>query len=214
MKIGLIADIHGDLAGFRATLRLLENKGVERILCAGDILDRGPDADTIVRLLQEYNVVSIKGNHDHTVIHHQDRWRASDNPERLTQLGRIISDQTVDYVRDLPDEARFTFEGVRLLMAHGTPWSDVMAVFSDSRQGVFEQLVERYADDTDVVVLGHTHTPMRVWVSGMWILNPGSVYGVTVRDSNTCAALTLPECEFEVFSLKSSERVHVPVVQR
>ena len=56
MKIGLIADIHGDLAGFRAALRLLEDKGVEHILCAGDIVDRGPDADTVVQLLQEHNV--------------------------------------------------------------------------------------------------------------------------------------------------------------
>ena len=36
-KLGLIADIHGDWAGFQAALNLLEREGAaDLILCAGD----------------------------------------------------------------------------------------------------------------------------------------------------------------------------------
>lgn len=214
MKIGLIADIHGDLVGFQAALRVFERQGVDRILCAGDIVDRGPDADTIVQLLQERSIACIKGNHDYTVVSFQAHWRTADNPQRLAQLGRIVSDETVNFLVSLPDTTRFTFEGVRLLMAHGTPWSDVMAAFPGTRQSIFDRIVERYAGDTEVVILGHTHVPMCVQIGGMWVLNPGSIYGVTVRDSHTCAVLILPGCDFRVFDLESGKRIEIPVVQR
>jgi len=64
MKIGLIADIHGDLEGFQAALTLLNAHEVTCILCAGDIVDRGPEADAIVRLIKDHNIACIKGNHD------------------------------------------------------------------------------------------------------------------------------------------------------
>jgi hypothetical protein len=33
-------------------------------------------------------------------------------------------------------------------------------------------------------------------VGSLQILNPGSVYGVTARDSHTCATLTLPARDY------------------
>ena len=47
MKIGLLADIHGDLPGFQTALRLFDQHNTGQIICAGDIVDRGPNADTI-----------------------------------------------------------------------------------------------------------------------------------------------------------------------
>lgn len=210
MKLGLVADIHGDLTGFQEALRLLDREGVEHILCAGDILDRGPDADAIVAVIRERGINCIKGNHDHTVVRHQEHWRAKDNPERLAELGRVVSDETVAFVRDLPETARYVFQGVRLLMAHGTPWNDLLGVFPDSRPGVLCHLVSEYAGDTDAVVLGHTHAPMQLQVDGLWVFNPGSVYGVTIRDSHTCATLTLPDLRFEVFNLGNGRQTQFP----
>jgi hypothetical protein len=106
MKIGLIADIHGDLAGFNAALSICEREQVDLMLCAGDIVERGSDADEIVRLIRQYDIGCIKGNHEHSVIRNQSRWRDTERPERMAQIGRIISDETIAYSESLPGMER------------------------------------------------------------------------------------------------------------
>lgn len=211
MLIGLIADIHGDLAGFQAALKVLEK--ADLILCAGDMVDRGADADTIIQIMQARGIQAIKGNHEYSVLHYQERWRKTDRPERLAQLGRIISNETVAYLQNLPDTLALNIENTRLLMAHGTPWSDVTAVFPDSRQPLFDQLVQR-CPDTDLLILGHTHQPMHVRSQHLTILNPGSVYGVTIRDSHSCAMLSLPDREYTIYNIHTAQPISVPFIER
>jgi putative phosphoesterase len=201
--VGLVADIHGDLAGLRRALAIFAREGVARLICAGDIVDRGADADAIIPILQRLGATCVKGNHEHTIMRSQERWRASPRAEQLAQVGRVVSDTTIAYIASQPDTARLTLTGVRILVAHGAPWSDITSVFPDSRQGVFNQLRERYATDTDVIVLGHTHRPMQVDLGRLLVLNPGSVYGVTARDSATCATLDLATRAFRVFDLRT-----------
>jgi putative phosphoesterase len=214
MKIGVMADIHGDLVGFQTALRIFERERVDMTVCAGDIVERGSDADEVVRLIRERNISSIKGNHEYSVIGNQKRWRQTGNPERMAQIGRIISDETLTYLESLPDSAQYDWENTRITMGHGTPWSDVLAVFPDSRQGVFDQLFQRYGPNTDIMILGHTHQPMRVYVQEMLVINPGSIYGVTIRDSHTCATLWLPERTFQVFDLETEKEIEIPAVDR
>ncbi|NTU81353.1 MAG: metallophosphoesterase family protein [Chloroflexales bacterium] len=199
--VGLVADIHGDLAGLRRALAIFAREQVARLICAGDIVDRGADADAIVPILARLGATGVKGNHEHTVLYAQERWRASPRAAQLAQVGRVVSDATIGYIAALPATARLTLAGVRILVAHGAPWSDIASVFPDSHQAIFDQLRARYAADTDVIVLGHTHCPMQVDLGGLRVLNPGSVYGVTARDSATCATLDLATRTFRVFDL-------------
>ena len=213
MRLGLIADIHGDYDGFMRSLELLDREGVSRIICAGDIVDRGPRADNIIQVLQERDITCIKGNHDVTVVRNQPKWRAGENPDRLRELGRIISDEAVAFLSALPESLTLTLEGLTITMGHGTPWSDIIGVFPDSRLSIYERVVERYPD-TDLFILGHTHQPMQVEHAGMRFLNPGSIYGVTMRDSHTCAIINLPDREFRVFDHETGQEVDVPLVVR
>lgn len=41
VRIGLISDIHADYEGLQNALALLDRLGVDRILCAGDLVERG-----------------------------------------------------------------------------------------------------------------------------------------------------------------------------
>lgn len=207
--LGILSDIHGDMTGFYRALRIFERAGVSQILCAGDIVDRGADADRVVALLQRLPVTCIKGNHEHTIIRSQQRWRKSERRSQLQRVGRVISDETLAYIEGLPTTARVTIQRIRLLVAHGTPWSDVIHVYPDSRQSLYEQLLDRYGSNTDILILGHTHKPMWMRVHTLTVLNPGSVYGVTARDSATCATLKLPEQDYRVFDLKTGDPIAV-----
>ena len=214
LQLGVIAAIHGDLNGFLRAIRLFAREQVSHILCAGDIVDRGSAADRIVTLLQMLPATCIRGNHEYTMLRSLPRWRASARAEQLARVGRIITDDTLAFIERLPATAQLSIAGVRVLLAHGTPWSDVADVFPDSQQSRFTRLREQYGSTSDVIVLGHTHRPMHVRCGGLHILNPGSVYGVTGRDSQSCGILTLPECRFRVFDLVSGAVQAVPIIER
>jgi putative phosphoesterase len=212
--VGVIADLHGDCDGFLKALELFEQQGISQILCAGDIVDRGSNADDIVRTFQARNIICIGGNHDRTVVANQDRWRETDKPERLRELGRIVSDETIAYLESLPDTANLIIAGKRILIGHGTPWSDVMTVFPDSRQSTYSRILKEYGADYDIIILGHTHQPLHATIGHLHILNPGSIYGITSRDSHTCATLKLPECEFTLYDTRTGALVPLTISPR
>jgi len=212
--VGILADIHGDLEGFRNALVIFEQHGVKRILCAGDVVDRGSSADEIVHIIQEMGIICIAGNHDRTVVTNQARWRAKDNAERLREVGRIVSDETIEFLKTLPDFDHITIAGKRILIAHGVPWSDVIGVFPDSRQSTFDRIYREYGEDYDIILLGHTHHPIHAQIDALTILNPGSIYGVTIRDSHTCAILKLPSLDFDLYDVHSGEQIELDIIQR
>ena len=66
MKLGLIADIHGDYAALQTALDRLDNyHHVDEILCAGDLVGRGPEQEKVVeRIRRAQAIPTVKGNHD------------------------------------------------------------------------------------------------------------------------------------------------------
>ena len=52
MRIGLISDIHGDIDALNTALTLLKAQGAEKILCAGDLVEKGTEGDAVVRVIK------------------------------------------------------------------------------------------------------------------------------------------------------------------
>jgi putative phosphoesterase len=211
VRIGLIADLHNDLAGLRRALELFELEDVSYIICAGDIADRGPEGDTILAELRARDALCVAGNLDTGAAQGIEKDRAESKTDRLRLPGPLLSEDSRAYLRSLQGTATLEAAGRCVMVAHGTPWSDVMSVFPDSRQAVLDRIA---AVPADVVVLGHTHTPMCVRMDNIWIVNPGSVYGLSPRDSHTCAVLTLPNIAFTVYDLQTGQPVDLPIVNR
>jgi putative phosphoesterase len=63
------------------------------------------------------------------------------------------------------------------------------------------------AMEYDVVLLGHTHVPMKVRYRDTFLVNPGSVIGTRARDSHTCGVLTLPSLDLEILALDDGRPV-------
>jgi putative phosphoesterase len=207
MKIGLISDIHADLKSLHLALDILQGQHTEQIICAGDLTDKGTNGDAVVSLIRERNIPSVVGNHD---------WLADRNQHWLLQNygsshPMLVTEETLHYLNTLPDTLSYTWEGLSIMVAHGTPWSRDEYVFSYSRQELFQQIVQLY--EADVVILGHTHEPMLARVGDVWICNPGSVCGLQADGSGTCATLSLPDCTFRVFNLRTGQRVQPAYVE-
>ena len=68
-KVYVVGDVHGHLATFRALIHRLNLSADDRVVCLGDIIDRGPDSAGVVRLIRsDERIICIKGNHEHMAL--------------------------------------------------------------------------------------------------------------------------------------------------
>lgn len=88
MKTALISDIHGDIDALKTVLADIARSGCERTLCLGDLVDGGDASEDVVRLVQERNIVTVRGNHDEfpsSPLSRQSREFLSTRPEEIIE---------------------------------------------------------------------------------------------------------------------------------
>jgi len=68
-KVYVVGDVHGHLATFRALIHRLNLSADDRVVCLGDMIDRGPDSAGVMRLIRsDERIICIKGNHEHMAL--------------------------------------------------------------------------------------------------------------------------------------------------
>lgn len=194
MKIGIFSDVHGHLEELNKTLRLLEALQVDHIVCAGDLVEKGLHSDAVIEVIREQAIPCVKGNHD-----------AKARFGWLVQA-EILSDRSIDYLSKLPESLTFEWSGKTVYVCHATPWQDTSVYVFPTRPPVLFQLVAE-AVDADVIILGHTHHPMRIEVGKKILINPGSIYGNRDRDERTCGVLSLPDCQFDLYDINTGQKL-------
>ena len=187
MKIGIISDIHGDYTALKTVLdRLDQYHQVDRILCAGDLVGRGPQPDAVVTLIREREIVTVRGNHD--------EWFYD------------LSDVNSAYLKALPLDWQEEIAGCSVFMCHGKPGNNIWGLYRDH---LSDTLLNMMLDSlkADVLITGHTHMPMCIQVENGCLVNPGSLYrfdNTTRASSHTYSVLHLPDMHFELFDLEAS----------
>ena len=92
--LGLISDVHADLKSLKRALDILQGQAVEKIICAGDLVDKGNEGDAVVRLIREQQIPSVMGNHDYMVYRNQ-QWLMRNAGE---QNPALVAQATMDYL--------------------------------------------------------------------------------------------------------------------
>ena len=216
MKLGLISDIHGDLASLQAALGLLQHQGAKRILCMGDLVDKGPDGDAVVTLIRDLNIPCVRGNHDEDAYGNQFWMRNNADLTNPIVQERLLSTETIDYLKNLPFLLRYEWgeaetKAVRILVVHGTPFNNSEYLLTTSRATFYQEIANM--SEADVILFGHTHTPMSAYFDNVWFFNPGAVLCLPPNDGfvqhHSCATLTLPEMTFTVFNITTGEKLDV-----
>lgn len=200
MKIGLIADIHADLEALDLALMLLEQHGVQQILCAGDLIDKGQQGDAVVQRIRDLRLPCVAGNHDSLAKATQD-WYHRNDPAFVPKY-LVLQPESVAFLESLPHMLLIQTPTHNILLTHATPWRNDIYLRPNTARILFEHVAQAAHDhNAQIVVLGHTHIPMQVCINGILIVNPGSVCGAHAQGSRTCGILTLPEKRFQVFDL-------------
>lgn len=65
--IALISDIHSNIEALTAVLKDIKDKGIEEIVCLGDVIGYGPNPKETADLIRENCRLCLRGNHDEAV---------------------------------------------------------------------------------------------------------------------------------------------------
>ena len=160
MRLGLLADVHGNLPALDAALRLLDDEGVDEIVCAGDLVGYGAFPNECVERVGRAATTLVAGNHDLMAI---GRLPSEDLiplvRESTRWTARELSEPAAEALAALPATARAA-DGV--VVAHGSLHSAETYV-RDARDAAGQlALLHERDGGARVLVLGHTHEALAV----------------------------------------------------
>ncbi|MBN1257210.1 MAG: metallophosphoesterase family protein [Planctomycetes bacterium] len=72
MRYALFGDIHGNLEALQAVVDDFLHKGVDEVICLGDIVGYGANPEECVQIVRKLGCLTVVGNHDHAAIGHLD----------------------------------------------------------------------------------------------------------------------------------------------
>ncbi|HTP25064.1 MAG TPA: YfcE family phosphodiesterase [Anaeromyxobacteraceae bacterium] len=175
MRILVISDIHGNIDALEAVVAA--EPQVDRVLCLGDIVDYGPAPDAAVKWVREHAASTVRGNHDHAMGLDQD-CRSAPMFHRLAVWSRrrTASKLTEDerhYLGSLPLREQVELDGMRIVLVHATPADPLFRYLPASDVAAWQREVAGLG--ADLLLVGHTHTPILVDLGSTRLLNPGSV---------------------------------------
>ncbi len=178
MRIGLIADIHGNLLALEAVLSALGRDGVDDLICLGDVASLGPQPAEVIARLRALGCPVVMGNTDAWLL----STPATEHPDPDVRAFRRLNAWCAAQLsaRELaavesypPSIARSLGAAGTLLCFHGSPRSyyDVIEA-TTSDDALHDMLGDAPAT---IMAGGHTHVPMLRRYGDARLVNPGSV---------------------------------------
>jgi len=194
MKIGLLADIHGNIYAFEKVWKQLRHEFCDLYFFLGDVCGYYYHQNEIIEILRSSkDIVSILGNHDALFLNMQkDKKLEKDYARKYGNscivLKKSITEENHAFLKGLPKKFVLKKESVALF--HGSPWETLNDyVYPTDSLERFKQFPQR------VVILGHTHYAMDRFSGKVRVINPGS--SGQPRDCN--------EPSYTVFDTKTGE---------
>jgi diadenosine tetraphosphatase ApaH/serine/threonine PP2A family protein phosphatase len=187
-RIALISDVHGNLPAFQATVRAIDEEGVDGIWCLGDLVGYGAQPNECVELAAKTVDLCLIGNHDLVVI---DRLEISDFSANAAAAAEWTKEVLADDARAYLEKLEPLDEAQPLGLYHASPRDPVWEYVLSTWQA--EECIDIM--DARVAAVGHSHVAL--WFrrdgagktsgdaapasteldlsDGSWLVNPGGV---------------------------------------
>jgi len=164
--IGLLYDVHGNLAALDAVLEDARSLGVGRWIVGGDVALFGPEpAGAVARLRDLAGASWLRGN--------TDRWLVEE-PEPGWEPGIAARSALGDAVADELGALPFEVSEGDVLYVHASTVDDLRSFLPEPAESEGE-LLDAVPGGVRRLVFGHTHLPFRREARGIELVNPGSV---------------------------------------
>lgn len=178
--IAFVSDIHSNLEALTAVLAEIDRRGIEDVVCLGDIVGYGPNPIECLDLVSQRCRVALMGNHDFAVFY--EPYNFNTGAEQASYWTRNCFETDPDEVRrgqrwkylgNLPVRVKTPqFIGV-----HASPRRPINEyLFPDdiyTNPGKFVSIFERFER---LCFVGHTHVP-GVFLEGPDFYSPDELDG-------------------------------------
>ena len=177
MRVGLIADIHGNLVALDAVLADLERTQVDHIVCLGDVA-WGPQPRQTVERLRALSYPTIMGNADDELFHLPSETPTDEGARVTLDIARWcaaqLSPADLDYLRSFHPILELSLGAEHTLLCfHGSPRSFHDIIRSTTAEDDLAGMLAGFS--ATVMAGGHTHEQMLRRYRETIIVNPGSV---------------------------------------
>ena len=180
-RIAVFSDLHANSAAAQAVLAAIDAEQPDATYCLGDLVGYGACPNETVALIRERAIPTIMGNYDDGVGFERDdcgcAYKDKDDEARgqqsLIWTRNVTTPENKAYLRTLVPEIRFTVEGKRFRLVHGSPQRMNEYLFEDRDPRSLERIA--HSADCDVLVFGHTHIPWVKEIADVLFVNHGSV---------------------------------------
>ena len=180
-RVAVITDIHANLPALEAALARIEELGIERVYCGGDLVGYGPHPNEVCALIEERGIPTIYGNYDYAIARDLDDCGCAYitphdrelGQRRSTGRSRTPTSPRRTSCASCRSTCASTSARTTVHLVHGSPRKVNEYLFEDKPASLYERLAA--AEDADVLVFGHTHKPWVHEYGGVLFVNCGSV---------------------------------------
>lgn len=154
MNYAIISDIHSNLEALEKALGIIDDKGVDEIICLGDIVGYGANPNECVDLVRSRCASVILGNHDAAALDISIAHDFNSIAKRaLVWTAEQLTAESKSFLSSLPMIAR---KEDQILLVHSSPevpeaWEYI--IDADDAQSAIKHFDER------ICFIGHTHVP-------------------------------------------------------
>lgn len=176
----IISDVHANLEAFQAVLADIESKGVDGIICLGDVIGYGPQPVECLDLCYNFDEILL-GNHEEAVlmgaVGFNPKAAAAVDWTRDQLLRNGESEATRNKRWNFLGEMKLRHEGNEgISFVHGSPREPTREYIFRSDIRDQEKMAEIFREIDRACFAGHTHTPGVFTVDGDY-LSPGDCGG-------------------------------------
>ena len=168
-KIALISDIHSNIVALKAVLKDIEDRGINRIFCLGDLVLKGSSPCEVVDIVKDKCEVVLKGNGDDGAV----------NPQGIKNkqwYKSYLGNERIKYLDGLPMFKDVYISGSHIRMFHATKNDFEYRIFDTS---TVEEKMKLFDDEEnnvpDIVIYADIHKQYMQKIKNKTIINIGSV---------------------------------------
>ena len=181
MKIAVISDIHANFPALEAVMKDIRRENCEKVFCLGDLAMAGPQPHMVIDFVRKQSDWTvIQGNTDKLIAEYSQKTYEDVKQmypmmaNALADDARILEEDKKQYLKSLPPQLELEFEGVKVLLVHGSPRKNNENIFPNMPLNEVEEMIKD--TDADLIFCGHTHQPCGYQTSSkQTVVNVGSV---------------------------------------
>lgn len=187
----IISDIHSNIEALRAVMDDIHSRGIEEIICLGDVIGYGPDPSGCLDIVMESCSEVLMGNHDWAVLYEPGRFNASaeaavywtrlqlendKDPETVARRWKFLGDREVKIVKTPEECEKYHFRDI--IFVHGSPRRPINEyIFPDDIYNSPNKITGAMERFSHLCFVGHTHVP-GVFTESVDFYTPGDLNDV------------------------------------